>query len=75
MALLVTCDSGGDRIPESLREPLAHAGWRNTFAGVDAVISSPASRLSLPLVDRDAHFASRIIAEHAGCELIANLPG
>lgn len=72
MALLVTCDSGGDRIPESLREPLAHAGWNDTSSSVDAVISSPASRLSLPLVDRDAHFAARIIAEHAECDLIAN---
>lgn len=72
MALLVTCDSGGDRIPESLREPLSQAGWKATGSGSNGAAASTTSRLSLPLIDRDAGFASRVIAEHAGCDLIAN---
>ncbi|WDQ15734.1 N-formylglutamate amidohydrolase [Rhodopirellula sp. P2] len=73
MALLVTCDTGGDRIPESLRELLAHAGWPGDLPGTASVLSDEdQSRLSPPLIDRDAGFASRMIAEHAGCDLIAN---
>jgi hypothetical protein len=73
MALLVTCDTGGDRIPESLRELLAHAGWSCEQPAPARTLDEQAySRLSPPLIDRDAGLAARVIAEHAGCDLIAN---
>ncbi|MEP1648363.1 MAG: N-formylglutamate amidohydrolase, partial [Rhodopirellula bahusiensis] len=78
MALLVTCDAGGDRIPESLREPLALAGISSVIPGIEPSINEPSisrddpSRLLMPPIDREAGLAARLIADHAECDLIAN---
>ncbi|PHQ36820.1 N-formylglutamate amidohydrolase [Rhodopirellula bahusiensis] len=79
----MTCDAGGDRIPESLREPLAQAGISSVIPGIEPLINETSinessvsrddpSRLLMPPIDREAGLAARLIADHAECDLIAN---
>ncbi|MCC9640828.1 N-formylglutamate amidohydrolase [Rhodopirellula sp. JC740] len=74
MALLVTCDTGGDRIPETLREPLAHTPFFSDVLHPPQPPAQPArrDRLEIPRLDREAGFAARAIAEAVDCDLIAN---